>query len=124
MGQLEPDKTTILKEVGICVQVRATTQAQANEVVNIAEIHFVHAPYQHQLATAGNFAWLFTPCGNPMGPLSECCIYHIMRVQDLFGTFPQSRHRHSWETCRTSRQMVGSIPSSPSLETDNFSSFA
>jgi hypothetical protein len=88
MGQLEPDKTTIPKEVGICVQVRAATQAQANEVVNITGIHFVHAPYAHQLATAGNLAWPFTPCDIPMGPLSEFCIYHIMPVQNPLELFP------------------------------------
>jgi hypothetical protein len=88
MGRLEPDKTSIPKEVGICVQVRAATQAQANEVVNITRIHFVHAPYPNQLATAGNFAWPFTPCDIPMDPLLEFCIYHIMRVQDPLELFP------------------------------------
>ena len=38
MGQLEPDKTSIPKEVSICVQVRAAAQAQANQVVNITRI--------------------------------------------------------------------------------------
>lgn len=92
MAQSERDKTTIPKEVGICVQVRAATQAQANEVVNITRIHLVHAPYPHQLATAGNLAWPFTPCDIPMGPLSEFCIYHIMRIQTPLELFPIKAH--------------------------------
>jgi hypothetical protein len=83
MGQLERDKTSIPKEVGIFVQARAATQAQANQVVNTTRIYFVHAPYLNQLATAGNFAWPFTPCDIPMGPLSEFCIYHIMTISDF-----------------------------------------
>ena len=88
MGQLEPDKKSIPKEVGICVQVRAATQDQANQVVNMTRIHFVHAPYANQLATAGNFAWPFTPCDIPMGQLSEFCIYHVMQLPDLLELFP------------------------------------
>lgn len=88
MGSLEPDRTSIAKEAGVCVQARAATQAQANQVVNITRIHFAHAPYPNQLATAGNFAWPFTPCDIPMGPLSEFCIYHIMSISDPLELFP------------------------------------
>lgn len=76
------DKTTIPKEVGTRVQVRAATQAQANEVVNITRIHFVHAPY----------------CGQPRLALHTVRYPHgpTIRVLHLpyhagtkpFGTFP------------------------------------
>ena len=87
MGPLEPD-TSLSKEVCICGQARAETQDQANQVASITKFHFTHAPYPGQLATAGNFAWPFTPCEVPMGPLSEFCIYHIMHETDPLELFP------------------------------------
>ena len=104
MGRLEPDTTSIPKEVGICVQVRAATQAQANQVVNITRIHFVHAPYQNQLATAGNFAWPFTPCDIPMGPLSEFCIYHIMPISNPLELFPIKLQKLDGDASREPRK--------------------
>ncbi len=73
---------------GVKVQARAPTQEQAMEVVNRTKIHITHAPYPSQLATAGNFAWPFTPCETPMGPLPEFCIYHLLHGADPVGLFP------------------------------------
>ncbi|CAK7205474.1 hypothetical protein SEUCBS139899_008249 [Sporothrix eucalyptigena] len=87
MGALEPD-ATLPKEVFIAGQVRAATQAIADQVAGMVKFGFTHAPYPGQLATAGNFAWPFTPCEIAMGHLSEFCIYHIMHGVDpvaLFG---------------------------------------
>ena len=75
MGQLEPDKTTISKEVNHWCSVARSYPGSGKR----------SAPYPHQLDTAGNLAWPFTPCDIPMGPLSE---YHIMRVQNLLELFP------------------------------------
>ncbi|KAF2168654.1 hypothetical protein M409DRAFT_21397 [Zasmidium cellare ATCC 36951] len=44
--------------------------------------------YGVNVATAGNFAWPFTPAEIPMGPLSEFCIYHIVHKADPVGLFP------------------------------------
>jgi hypothetical protein len=76
------------REVGICCHARAKTQAEADYVVNLARIHCTHAPYPHQLATAGNFAMPFAPCEVPMGQVSEFCIYHIMQIADPVELFP------------------------------------
>lgn len=87
MGTLEPD-ATLPKEVFIAGQVRAATQEIATQVAGMFKFGFTHAPYPGQLATAGNFAWPFTPCEIPMGSLSEFCVYHIMHNVDpvaLFG---------------------------------------
>lgn len=81
MGHLEPD-TSLPKEVNICGQIRADTQELANEVASVVKFYFTHAAYPGQVATAGNFAWPFTPCEIPLGPLSEFCIYHIMHMTD------------------------------------------
>ncbi|KAF3935716.1 hypothetical protein ABW19_dt0208484 [Dactylella cylindrospora] len=87
MGSLEPD-TSIAKEVCICGQARAPTQAQADRVASVTKFGFTHAPYAGQLATAGNFAWPVTPCEIPMGPLAEFCVYHIMKKVDPINLFP------------------------------------
>ena len=70
MGQLESD-ASIPKEVCIAGQVRADTQEEANSIASLAKLYFTHAAYPGQVATAGNFAWPFTPAEIPMGPLSE-----------------------------------------------------
>lgn len=87
MGPLEPDHT-VGKEVFIAGQARAATQDQADQVAGMAKFAFTHAPYPGQLATAGNFAWPFTPCEIPMGPLPEFCVYHIMYKVDPIALFP------------------------------------
>ena len=87
MGPLEPDQS-IGKEVFIAGQARAATQEQADQVAGMFKFGFTHAPYPGQLATAGNFAWPFTPCEIPMGPLSEFCVYHIVHKVDPIALFP------------------------------------
>ena len=92
MGALEPEPTTIPKELGICIQARAPTQAEANYVVSTTKFFFVHSSYPNQVATAGNFAWPFTTAEIPMGPLAEFCIYHIMHNVDPLELFPIKPH--------------------------------
>lgn len=88
MGSLEPDTTTIPKEVCLVVHVRAPTQEQANDVATNTKNRLTHAPYPGQLATAGNFAWPLTPSETAMGPCPEFCIYHIMHQSDPIALFP------------------------------------
>jgi hypothetical protein len=87
MGSLEPD-TTIGKEVFIAAQVRAPTQELADNVASMTKHAIVHGPYQGQVATAGNFAWPFTPAEISMGPIPEFCVYHIMHQADPVAMFP------------------------------------
>ncbi|EWC45450.1 hypothetical protein DRE_00849 [Drechslerella stenobrocha 248] len=87
MGPLEPDNT-VGKEVFIVGQVKAATQAQADQIASLTKFGFTHAPYTGQLATAGNFAWPISPCEISIGPLSEFCVYHIMQKADPIGLFP------------------------------------
>jgi len=83
---LSPDQMP--REIGICGHARAKTQAEADYVVNLAKIYCTHAPYPHQLVTAGNFAMPFSPCNVSMGQVSEFCIYHIMQIADPIELFP------------------------------------
>jgi Domain of unknown function (DUF4387)/Acyclic terpene utilisation family protein AtuA len=92
MGPLEPDISLIPKEVTLCGESRAATQAQATHIINLARIACMHGSYPHQLATAGNFAMPFSPFDIPMGQLSEFCIYHLMTISDPLSLFPISHH--------------------------------
>ncbi len=87
MGPLEPE-TSVGKEIFIAGQARAATQDQADQVATMAKFGLTHTPYAGQLATAGNFAWPFTPCEIPMGPCPEFCVYHILHKVDPIGLFP------------------------------------
>lgn len=88
MGALEAVHSSIPIEVCVVVQARAETQTIANKVASGCKFAFTHLPYPGQLATAGNFAWPFTPCEMPGGGLSEFCIYHIMHKSDPLSMCP------------------------------------
>lgn len=107
MGVLEPDMDTVPKEIAICGQVRAATQAMATHVVNLARIYCIHAPYPGQVAIGGNFAMPFAPYDIPMGQLTEFCVYHTMQIDDPVEHFPINVHMvdgtglaPSWEGTR------------------------
>ncbi len=87
MGELEPD-TSLPKEVCVVVQACAATQELASQIASGCKFGFTHIPYPGQLATAGSFAWPFTPCEMPAGPLAEFCIYHIMNQSDPIAHCP------------------------------------
>ncbi|OQV11259.1 hypothetical protein CLAIMM_15120 [Cladophialophora immunda] len=107
MGHLEPDDR-LPKEVGIAGQVRAETQDQANQVASMVKFYFTHAAYPGQVATAGNFAWPFTPSEVPMGPSSEFCVYHIMHKTDPLELFPIRVHRVEGDNSFVSKEVSGS----------------
>ncbi|KAF2093500.1 hypothetical protein NA57DRAFT_61615 [Rhizodiscina lignyota] len=88
MGPLDPGDGGAPKEVCVCGEAKAPSQAQANHVVNIARIACVHGPYPHQLATSGNFAMPFAPYDIPLGQISEFNVYHLLEKVDPVGLFP------------------------------------
>lgn len=88
MGPLEPELGSYPKEIGLCGEARAETQAKANHVINTARIACLHASYPGQIATAGNFAMSFPPYDIPLGRVSEFCIYHILEGVDPIALFP------------------------------------
>lgn len=87
MGSLEFQAGNT-KEIGLCAEVLAPSQAIATQVSNLARIACVHGPYPHQLATAGNFAMPFPPFDIPMGEACEFCIYHLLTCVDSVALFP------------------------------------
>lgn len=87
MGKLE-STSTVPKEICLCGEVLAPTQAQATYVSNIARLACIHGPYPHQLATAGNFGLPFPPHDIPMGEVCEFSVYHILEKVDPVKLFP------------------------------------
>ncbi|KAI9698899.1 MAG: hypothetical protein M1820_007320 [Bogoriella megaspora] len=92
MGSLDPGDGVIPNEVCLCGEARASTQAQANQVVSIARIACVHGPYPHQLATSGNFAMPFAPYDISLGQISEFNVYHLLEKIDPVELFPIRQH--------------------------------
>ncbi|KFY13468.1 hypothetical protein V491_06392 [Pseudogymnoascus sp. VKM F-3775] len=94
MGASDPGNRDEFEPREICIsgQARASTQAEATHIINLARIVFMHGPYPNQLATSGNFAMPYAPFDIPMGQLSEFCIYHLMEISDPVEFFPISRH--------------------------------
>lgn len=88
MGRLDPGDGGTPKEVFLCGEAKASTQAQANQVVSMARIVCVHGPYPHQLATSGNFAMPFPPYDIALGQISEFNIYHLLESVNPLELFP------------------------------------
>ncbi|MGI8677465.1 MAG: acyclic terpene utilization AtuA family protein [Jatrophihabitans sp.] len=89
MGDLEPS-TQLPHEVGILGEVTAPTQEVAKTICTLVRIGVLHMPYPGQLATAGNLALPLNPMDNPIGPVSEFSVYHVMQAQGL-DLFPIAR---------------------------------
>lgn len=91
MGKLEK-RTDAPYEVCVVVHALANTQEEATNVVHMARVHLMHAPYPHQRATAGNFAMPSAPLDIPLGQVSEFCMYHLMVLDDPLEYFPVQVH--------------------------------
>ena len=88
MGDLDPLKHLIPHEVGLLGEVTAPTQELANAICSSVRINVLHMPYPGQLATSGNFAIPLNPPENPIGPVCEFSIYHLMDIDAPSDFFP------------------------------------
>ena len=79
MGATEPRRISG-HEVGILGEIVAPTQELANAIATSARIATLHLPYPGQMATAGNFALPLNPMENPIGPVCEFSLYHVMNT--------------------------------------------
>lgn len=87
MGSLEFAKTTS-HEIGVLGEVIAHTQDIANAIAGFSRTVLLHAAYEGQLATAGNYASPLTPLEQALGPVYKFSIYHLMEVDDPTSLFP------------------------------------
>jgi hypothetical protein len=88
MGSAEPFRDRVPHEVGVLAEITAATQELANDIASIARIAMLHLPYTGQKSTAGNLALPLNPPENPIGPVCEFSIYHLMEVDSPTELFP------------------------------------
>lgn len=88
MGELEPDKDFVPKEIALVIDAVAASQDTATAVAMFARGVLQHAHYPGILTTAGNMAYPFSPFGIPVGPAYRFSIYHLMPVASATECFP------------------------------------
>jgi hypothetical protein len=75
-------------EVGLLIEVTATTQELASSVCMFAHTVILHHGFPGRLSTAGNLAFPFAPQDVPCGPVSRFNVYHLIEVDDPLRHFP------------------------------------
>lgn len=91
MGALEP-RAEVGHEIGIVLEVVASTQELANAICATARSTMLHYPCAGRKATAGNLAFLYSPSDIPCGAVYRFTIYHLVEVQDACELF-QTEYR-------------------------------
>ncbi len=81
MGSLEPDGEPG-HEIGVVIEVVASTQEMANAICATARSTMLHYPYPGRKSTAGNLAFLYAPSDIPFGPVYKFTVYHLVEVDD------------------------------------------
>ena len=87
MGPLEPVKESA-HELGIVMEVIASSQELANIICASARSTLMHFPYKGRKATAGNIALLYSPSDIEFGPVYKFTVYHLMDIDDPCEVFP------------------------------------
>lgn len=89
MGASEPLRNAGLPhEIGLIMEVVATTQEMADTICAFARATLMHHHYPGRKATAGNLALPFAPSDVPLGPVYRFNVYHLLEVEDPCGLFP------------------------------------
>ncbi len=88
LGELEPERARIPHEVGAMIEVVASTQEIADNVLSLARSSMLHTPFKGRKTTAGNLAFPFSPSDVSGGPVYEFSVYHLMDVDDPCALFP------------------------------------
>jgi len=81
MGPLEPEKKSC-HELGIVMEVVASTQELADTICASVRSTLMHFPYKGRKTTAGNLALLYSPSDISFGPVYKFTIYHLVNVND------------------------------------------
>ncbi len=88
MGDLEPVKDAHPHELGVVIEVVASTQEQADTICASARSTMLHYGYEGRRATAGNLAFPFSPSDFHAGRVYVFSMYHIIEVEDPTLLFP------------------------------------
>ncbi|MHC1586167.1 MAG: acyclic terpene utilization AtuA family protein, partial [Candidatus Hecatellaceae archaeon] len=79
-GEIEPVKQPS-HELGIIIDVVASSQELANSICALARSTMLHYDYEGRKATGGNLAFPYSPSDIPMGPTYQFNVYHKVEVE-------------------------------------------
>ena len=82
MGDLEPEKNSVGKELAIVIEAIAPEQEMADTICSMTRSTFLHYGYDGRISTAGNLAFPFSPSDIRAGEVYTFSLYHIMEVND------------------------------------------
>lgn len=90
MRKLEPVKDAAPHEIGILINVVASSQELANGVAMYVRGTLQHIGFPGIVNTAGNLAYPFSPFNVPVGPAYKFSVYHLLPLTDPCEIFPVS----------------------------------
>jgi hypothetical protein len=87
MGPLEPCPQAEGHEVGLVIDVVASTQALASDILPIVWHTGLHHPIPEYEGLVSNLAFPFSPPGADMGPVYRFCANHVWHLDDPCAPF-------------------------------------
>ena len=92
MAEREPALADTPHEVGLLVEVVASTQDEANAVLSIARVNTLHVDFPGRLCKEGNMAFPFSPSDIQTGPAYRFSVFHVLEDADPLALFPIEYH--------------------------------
>jgi hypothetical protein len=90
LGDLEPVAAAEGHEVGLVIDVVASSQATAADIIPIVSHTGLHNPIPEHQGLISNFAYPFSPGGIDAGPVYEFCANHVWHLDDPCKPFKMS----------------------------------
>jgi hypothetical protein len=87
LGALEPEKETVGHEVGLLIDIVASSQALAAAILPIVCHTGLHHPIPEHEGLISNFAFPFSPPGMNAGPVYRFCANHVWKLSDPCAPF-------------------------------------
>ena len=81
-GRLEEPPENLPREAALLIEAIAPTQELADTAVSLARSSALHQGFPNRKATAGNFAFPFSPSDLHGGEVYEFALYHLMDVEN------------------------------------------
>jgi hypothetical protein len=88
LGAIEPRRDSPGHELGVIIEVVASTSAISKAVCGFARSTLLHHGYPGRLSTAGNLAFPYSPSDLDAGEVYRFSVYHLMQVDDPCTLFP------------------------------------
>jgi len=89
---LETDANMVGHEVGLIIDVVASSQSLASDILPLVWHSGLHHPIPEYQGLISNFAFPFSPPGIDVGPVYRFCANHVWELDDPCKVF-----RSTWE---------------------------